>query len=77
MNRSDIPDVLGMKLPAAVSLLKAAGLSYTENILRPVGKFAKTEGTPRVVRQRNGEDGTVFLDVCNVEELLEERFEQK
>ena len=67
----DIPDVLGMKLPAAVSLLKAAGLSYKENLIKPVGRFAKTGGVPRVVRQRRFEDGDVLLDICNVEEMLE------
>ena len=30
-----IPDVVGLKLPAAVALLDAAGVSYTEEKLEP------------------------------------------
>ena len=37
MQRRGIPDVVGLKLPAAVALLDAAGVSYTEEKLEPVG----------------------------------------
>ena len=35
MQERIIPDVVGLKLPAAVALLDAAGVSYTEEKLEP------------------------------------------
>ena len=63
-----IPDVLGMKMPAAASLLEAAGVSYTTEFLRPLRRPVEN-GVPRVVKQIEKPDGTVHLSVCDVQEI--------
>jgi hypothetical protein len=69
------PDVLGMNMPAAVKVLDAAGISYTETILNTPKKimepYEKTDiQLMRVIRQINNEDGTVHLDICMVPDPL-------
>ena len=63
-----IPDVLGMKMPAAASLLDAAGVSYTTEFLRPLRRPVEN-GVQRVVQQKEMPDGTVQLSVCDVQEI--------
>ncbi len=65
------PDVLGMKIPAAVEILDAAGISHNEEISTPVklgrhGDDAACERPMRVIRQKWNEDGTATLTVCEV-----------
>ncbi len=65
------PDVLGMKMPAAVEILDAAGISHNEEISAPVkmgrhGDDAVCERPMRVIRQKWNEDGTATLTVCEV-----------
>lgn len=65
------PDVLGMKMPAAVEILDAAGISHNEEILRPVKMGRNSAETAeeiimRVVRQRWNENGDVTLTICGV-----------
>lgn len=65
---NNIPDVLGMNIPAAAKILDAAGISHTEEILKPVKRGSEDLGNAqmRVIRQINGEDGIVKLSVCAV-----------
>ncbi len=66
------PDVLGMKMPAAVEILDAAGISHNEEISAPVklGRHADDASCGdrplRVIRQKWNEDGTATLTVCEV-----------
>ena len=52
------PDVLGMKMPAAVEILDAAGISHNEQISAPVkmgrhaGDASGDNGPLRVIRQK-------------------------
>lgn len=66
----NIPDVLGMNIPAAAKILDAAGISHTEEILKPVkrGDDASSDAQMRVIRQINCDDGSVKLSVCAVAE---------
>ncbi len=64
-----IPDVLGMKMPAAASLLDAAGVSYTTEFLSPLRKPVEN-GVARVIRQKELSDGTLLLSVCDVQEII-------
>ena len=66
----NVPDVLGMKMPAAVSLLEAAGISYHTVILKPVVKFPEedTDAPMRVIRQSDGKNGSITLYLCAVSE---------
>lgn len=63
-----IPDVLGMKMPAAASLLDAAGVSYTTEFLRPLRRPVEN-GVARVVKQKENPDGTLVLTICDVQEI--------
>ena len=65
------PDVLGMKMPAAVEILDAAGISHNEEISAPApmgrnADDASGDWPLRVIRQKNNEDGTVTLTLCRV-----------
>ena len=62
------PDVLGMKMPAAVEILDAAGISHNEQISAPVkmGRHAGDNGPLRVIRQKYDQDGSVTLTLCRV-----------
>ena len=65
------PDVLGMKMPAAVEILDAAGISHNEEISAPArmgrnADDASGDWPLRVIRQKNNEDGTVMLTLCRV-----------
>ena len=64
---NNIPDVCGMKMPAAANALDAAGVSYSTEILRPA-RGSVENGMPRVVRQVALPDGTVRLSICDVPE---------
>ena len=73
------PDVLGMKMPAAVSLLDAAGISYHKEILRPVKKQEEPEDPAapyRVVRQKSCPDGSVILFVCRIPDTISDTGER-
>lgn len=65
------PDVLGMKMPAAIRILDAAGISYHKEILEPLKKQeACGSASPfRVVRQQVREDGSVVLSLCRVPDV--------
>ena len=66
------PDVLGMKMPAAVEILDAAGISHNEQISAPakMGRHADDASGDdwplRVIRQRFDLDGNVTLTLCRV-----------
>lgn len=66
------PDVLGMKMPAAVEILDAAGISHNEQISAPVkmgrhaGYASDDNGPLRVIRQKYDQDGSVTLTLCRV-----------
>lgn len=67
-----IPDVLGMKMPAAAKLLDAAGISYIEKKLKPL-KDESVSGHPlRVIRQNNLSEKTTELFVCSVPDIKTE-----
>ncbi len=75
-----IPDILGMKMPAAARVLAAAGICYhtelTEYVLPPRRKEAEAdkrsempfEVAERVVRCTLNEDGSLQLKVCKIKE---------
>lgn len=63
----NIPDVIGMKMPAAAKLFEAAGVSYDTEILRPV-KPAAEAGELRVIRQTVTGESSVRLSLCEVYE---------
>ena len=66
-----IPDVVGLKMPAAAEILGAAGVSYTVEELRPhaVRKTEnEKEGEMRVVRQQETTGHTLILSVCSIYE---------
>ena len=66
-----IPDVTGMKMPAAAELLDAAGVSYTAEVIKPHAvriKENEKEGVMRVVRQRYTPEDTLILSVCSIYE---------
>lgn len=66
------PDVLGMKMPAAVEILDAAGISHNEQISAPVkmGRHADDasggDWPLRVIRQKYDQDGNVTLTLCRI-----------
>ncbi len=68
----EIPDVVGLKMPAAAGILGAAGVSYIVEELRPHGIRIKEneeqEGEMRVVRQKETTDHTLILSVCRIYE---------
>ena len=59
------PDVLGMKMPAAVEILDAAGISHNEQISH-AGDASDDNGPLRVIRQKYDQDGSVTLTLCRV-----------
>ena len=65
------PDVLGMEMPAAASILDRAGISYNEVLLQPFGREADrvSQAPLRVIRQTENQDGSFTLDVCRVPDI--------
>lgn len=68
-----IPDVVGLKMPAAAEILGAAGVSYTVEELRPHAVRTReiqkeTESEMRVVRQKYTTEDTLILSVCSIYE---------
>ncbi|MCI8284126.1 MAG: hypothetical protein HFE90_02500 [Firmicutes bacterium] len=63
----NIPDMIGMKMPAAAKLFEAAGVSYDTEILKPV-KPAAEPGTLRIIRQVRTGENSVRLSLCEVYE---------
>ena len=59
MQERIIPDVVGLKLPAAVALLDAAGVSYTEEKLEPpdTGRKKKAGKTAPNEAENDGQEG--------------------
>ena len=67
-------DVIGMKVPAAVEILDAAGISHNEEFLKSVQAIKNIQdvscGWPqRVIRQIYNEDGSVTLTICGVKDF--------
>ena len=66
-----LPDVAGLKMPAAAEILGAAGVSYRIEELRPHAvrrTESEKEGEMRVVRQRETADHTLILSICSIYE---------
>ena len=67
-----IPDCIGRSQAEAQQLLRAAGLSFTEEITRPTRDFFKTDSTCLyVVRVREQADGTILLTLAAKQRKLD------
>lgn len=73
------PDVIGMKIPAAVEILDAAGISHNELIIRPLkagrpndaDEQAMEKWPLRVIRQTCDDNGNVMLTLCRIADEAE------